>query len=60
VALEYAVEITYPLPEGTSAGLLSFMAMVREGTEMEGREGESRKGGGGEDGCFFLFCFVFV
>lgn len=28
VALEYAVEMTYPLPEGTSAGLLSFVAMT--------------------------------
>lgn len=28
VALEYAVEMTYPLPEGTSAGLLSVVSMV--------------------------------
>ena len=28
VAYEYAVEMTYPLPEGTAAGLLNLSAMV--------------------------------
>ena len=28
VAYEYAIEMTYPLPEGTAAGLLNFVAMV--------------------------------
>ena len=28
IAYEYAVEMTYPLPEGTGAGLLNLSAMV--------------------------------
>ena len=28
VSYEYAVEMTYPLPEGTSAGLINFSGMV--------------------------------
>ena len=28
VSLEYSVEITYPLPEGTSAGFFNFSCMV--------------------------------
>ena len=28
IAYEYAVEMTYPLPEGTKAGLLNLSAMV--------------------------------
>ena len=28
IAYQYAVEITYPLPEGTAAGLLNLSAMA--------------------------------
>ena len=44
------MEITYPLPEGTSAGLLSFVSMGREGRGAEGRGGEGRGGEGGREG----------
>ena len=34
IALEYSVEMTYPLPEGTSAGLLNLFGLVSTHTHL--------------------------
>ena len=34
IAYEYAVEMTHPLPEGTAVGLLNFVTMVSNLSQM--------------------------
>ena len=34
IAYEYAIEMTHPLPEGTAAGLLNFVGMVSNLSQM--------------------------
>jgi len=50
VAFEYAVEITYPLPEGTSVGFINFVTMVSS---------IARVFDHCPPACFYLFCLLY-